>query len=62
MFYREAAAETELHELIGGTSKTLAKGDIMLRDESANIQEATMDDYVDGRRSARVAVDSWAAS
>lgn len=60
VLYRAAAAETELRELISGTLQTPAKQVSLLRDESANIQPPTMDDYVDGRRAARVAVDSWA--
>jgi len=60
VLYHEAARETQVRELIRGTSKALAKDDIGLRGESANIQEPTMDDYVDGRRRARVAINSWA--
>jgi DNA-binding XRE family transcriptional regulator len=58
VLYREAAAETELrvgmskdNDRMRDTPKTC--------DESASIQPPTMDDYVDGRRTARVAVDCW---
>jgi len=51
VLYHEAGTKIELRDRIRETSKTY--------DESASIQPPTMNDYVDGRRTARVAVDCW---
>ena len=54
---REPVAEPEAREKLLETGKAF-RG-LRTYDESCSVQPRTMNDYVDGRRTARIAVDFW---